>query len=70
VMLSLRRSFVVLSQLVVVLPLVMLPSHPLVVPPSCPLVVLYLKLIKPGFPDPFDAIFVVPQERSSRTSPA
>ncbi len=68
--LSLRHSFVVLRQLVVALPLVVPPSCPLVVPPSHPLVTLYLKLVKPGFPDPFDATFEVPRERSSRTSPA
>jgi hypothetical protein len=61
IVLSRRCSFVVLRQLVVVLPLV--------VPPSRPPVVLYLKLIEPGFPNPFDMIFVVPRERSSRTSP-
>jgi hypothetical protein len=70
VVLSLHRSFVVLRRLVVALPLVALPSCPLVVPHSRPLVVLYLKLVKPGFPDPFDVTFVVPRERSSRKSPA
>ncbi len=60
---------VVLCQLVAVLPLVALPSLPLVMPPSCPLVVPTSNLSSLGFPDPFDATFVVPWERSSRTSP-
>jgi hypothetical protein len=42
VVLSLRRSLVVLRRLVVALPLVALPSRPLNVPPSCPLIVLSL----------------------------
>jgi hypothetical protein len=70
VVLSLRRSFVVLRWLVVALTLITLPSRPRIVPPSRPLVILYLKLVEPGFLDPFDATFVVPQERSSRMSPA
>ncbi len=40
VVLSLRRSLLVLRRLVVASPLVMLPSRPLVVPPSRPLIVL------------------------------
>jgi hypothetical protein len=63
VVLSLRRSFVVLRRMVVAMPLVALPSRPLVMPPSRSLIVLYLKLIKPGFPDPFDATFVVGEEQ-------
>jgi hypothetical protein len=50
VVLLLLRSFVVLRQLVV--------ASPLVAPPSSPLIVLYLKLVEPGFLDPFDAIFI------------
>ncbi len=40
VVLSLRRSLLVLHRLVVASPLVMPPSRPLVVPPSRPLIVL------------------------------
>jgi hypothetical protein len=50
VVLLLLCSFVVLRRLVVALPLV--------APPSSPLIVLYLKLVKPGFLDPFDTIFI------------
>ncbi len=50
VILLLLCSFIILRRLVVALPLVTLPSSPLVV--------LYLKLVKPGFLDPFDAIFI------------
>jgi hypothetical protein len=50
VVLLLLHSFVVLRRLVV--------ASPLVAPPSSPLIVLYLKLVKPGFLDPFDAILI------------
>ncbi len=50
VVLLLLRSFVILRRLVV--------ASPLVTPPSSPLVVLYLNLVKPGFLDLFDAIFI------------
>jgi hypothetical protein len=70
IVLSLRHSFVVLHRLVVASTLVAPPSCPLVMLPSRPLVILYLKLVEPGSPDPFDATFMVPRERSSRTSPA
>jgi hypothetical protein len=70
VILLLRHPLVVLRKLVVALTLIVPPSCPLIMPLSCPLVVLYLKLVKPGCLDPFDATFVVPRERSSCTSPA
>ncbi len=68
VVLSLQRSFVVLHRLVVVSTLIAPPTCPLAMLLSHPPIILYLKLVEPGFPYPFDGTFVVPRERTSCTS--